>query len=283
MWQLYSRKKDATRCPASPPGSGRSRRRSAGPRLQRARRIAVGNRDAAVDLGHDDDLDRVGVDGDQVVLAHERGGLDQGLLGQGDDGVVGRHLGGDLVQHGPHLVGTGAAATHPCGGLGDLLADPLQLRLGPGQQGVRVVVGVQGHGAAGGSQLRPFSRGVTGCASGQALGQPGQVLVEGRDSGVGAGPDLLTPPPPPPEFGGDQVRVPVNWPIAVSTWTAGIPPGSRVQVRAGLHQRGGNRRQPARGRAHPVGGRGELAGRRAGTSPCRDWPRAVSRRARAAR
>ena len=66
---------------------------------QRAGRIAVGDRDAALELGHDDDPDRVVGQRHQVVRGDEVGGALQAVAGLGHDGVGVRPRFGDPVEH----------------------------------------------------------------------------------------------------------------------------------------------------------------------------------------
>ena len=69
------------------------------PLVERAGRIAIRDRHAALELGHQDDLDRIVRHGDEVMLAHEVGGGRERLLGERDDLIARRALGiGELER-----------------------------------------------------------------------------------------------------------------------------------------------------------------------------------------
>ena len=169
--------------------------------LQRPGRIAVGHRDAAVDLRHLDHLDRVVEHRDQPVLPDE-GGLcgERAAAERQDVRVIGR-LGGQLAEDLPDdRIALGcrpawaAAPAVAAGDLGrqrrDLLADPVQVGVRPGQDGVRVGLGVQGQGQLPREQLgadprvrEPAVRGTLAEPRGQPRAVPGQRVQSGRAHG----------------------------------------------------------------------------------------------------
>ena len=146
MCALYSRKNDRTR-------SGRPVLRCRGDRevgrqrrrLERAGRVAVGDRDAAVDLGHHDDLDRVVVDRDEVAAPGRTRSSAPSRRSHRPTMVVvvDVALGREPVEHPAHPP-VGVAVVEPGRRLGDVLLDPREVGLGAGQHRVGVGRGVQG-------------------------------------------------------------------------------------------------------------------------------------------
>jgi hypothetical protein len=100
-----------------------------------------------VDLRHLDDPDGVVEDRHQSLGPDERGGLVQRLRTDGQHGgVVHRRPGGEPVEQGAHVGGA-------TGQVGELLLDAHQVRLGPGEDGVRRGLVVQGVPQLGGVAL----------------------------------------------------------------------------------------------------------------------------------
>lgn len=115
-----------------------------GPRGSRSGGVAVRHGDPAPGLRHLDDLHRVVGNGHELELAHPARHPFQGAGAQRQDGgVVDRCLGGEGVEHLPHLARPGRCAVDPGRDLGDLLLDRLQVALGAGQQDVRGDLGVE--------------------------------------------------------------------------------------------------------------------------------------------
>ena len=147
MCALYSRKNDCTRSADQSSGVGDTAKYVGSERgLQRTGRVAVGHGHAAVDLRHHDDLDRVVVDRDEVLRAHELRGRRHRVDAQADDRlVVDVALGGQPVEH-PAYPAVGVTGVEPRGRLGDRLLDALEVGLGAGEHRVGVARGVQGEG-----------------------------------------------------------------------------------------------------------------------------------------
>lgn len=135
---------DPLRRPVRRGGRDAVERRHIG-RLQRPRRIAVGDRHTPRELRHLLDDTRVTDHADQVVVAHEVTRLVQRHRGEVDDGGVVRVLGGQQVQRPAYRLVVGRATDQLDGRRADLLGDPFQvgpgaaLHLGGAQLGVERV------------------------------------------------------------------------------------------------------------------------------------------------
>ena len=141
--------------PSSPPASARHGEVRRQPRgLERPRRVAVGNGDAAVDLGHHDDLDRVVRHGDELLGAHELRALGHRLPTEVDDRlVVDVALGGQPVEHPSHLAVATATGVEPRRGLRDGVLDVRKVGLGPSEHRIGIGRRVQGEGELAGETL----------------------------------------------------------------------------------------------------------------------------------
>ena len=144
MCALYSRKKDATRSSdqSSGVGDGEVRRQRRG--LERTRRVAVGHRDSAVDLGHHDDLDRGVRHADELVRPDELCAVGHRPLAQIDDRlVVDVTLAGQPVEHPAHLTLGVATGIEPRRRLRDGVLDVRQVGLGAAEHRIGGGGGVQ--------------------------------------------------------------------------------------------------------------------------------------------
>ena len=168
-----------------------------------------------MDLGHHDDLDQlvppVG-DADHARGADEVGGVAQRLLAQRQHRrVVDVPVVGQLVEH---LADVAALDR-----VGDLGLDPHQVALGADEHAVGGDLGVERVPEPAGIELRPEPRvAVRGRQPGL---EPAQVLVERLEGGgpgrLDLGAQAGSPSSASATWSATRARVPLNWPIAVST------------------------------------------------------------------
>ncbi len=93
------------------------------------------------------------------MVGHEGGLRGEGVAAELQDGRVVRHVRGQPVEHLPDHLGAGLGPVGHLGGhFSDLLARPVQVSLGPGQDRVRVGRCAQGERQLAGKQFRADPR-----------------------------------------------------------------------------------------------------------------------------